>query len=252
MRQLLRRRPAGSIDSEPDGESGRSSHGRPRPWLVIGMLALLVVGVCAGWFLVTLFQSPEQRAADAEPPERGPLFSAVTVGALAETLTLQGEIESGSVHQLTLPVSGVDKLTVVTAHPVDGGARIEAGEQITEANGRPVLLIQSPFDLYRDLGLGDSGPDVENLQETLVKRGLLNQADGRFGAATASAEPSGIARTATSRQLATKASPARRRKHPAATIAVLPTPGSAQRPKSRRRRRSTCHSRRWLRCRLRR
>ncbi|MFK4788236.1 peptidoglycan-binding protein [Microbacterium sp. ZW T5_56] len=58
---------------------------------------------------------------------------------------------------------------------------------LTEVNGRPVFVAQSTFAFYRDMGWGDSGPDVEALQRMLASRGYDVVADGSYGAETATA-----------------------------------------------------------------
>jgi peptidoglycan hydrolase-like protein with peptidoglycan-binding domain len=67
------------------------------------------------------------------------------------------------------------------------GSTVTAGAVVTEVNGRPVFAVSSAFDLYRDVGFGDEGPDVRAVQDTLVALGFLGYADGEFGAQTASA-----------------------------------------------------------------
>jgi hypothetical protein len=85
-----------------------------------------------------------------------------------------------------MPMAGAT-LAVVTGRPVDAGSTISSGDVLTEVNGRPVLLAQSPFPFYRDMGFGDLGPDVRVLQSMLAARGYDAGIDSQFGAATAMA-----------------------------------------------------------------
>ncbi|MBW9110159.1 peptidoglycan-binding domain-containing protein [Microbacterium ureisolvens] len=75
-------------------------------------------------------------------------------------------------------------MAVVTGRPLEVGATLNDGDILTEVNGRPVFTVASPFAFYRDIGPGDSGPDVIALQTTLAHRGYGVSADGVFGART--------------------------------------------------------------------
>ena len=85
-----------------------------------------------------------------------------------------------------LPVTDAS-LTVVTGRPLETGATASSGQVLTEVNGRPLFGVQSAFSFYRDLGVGDRGPDVEALQAALVARSYPLKADGRYGSETATA-----------------------------------------------------------------
>lgn len=61
------------------------------------------------------------------------------------------------------------------------------GRVILETNGSPVFVFSSSFPFYRDIGVGDQGPDVLAFQSGLVDLGLLGQADGVYGVQTAQA-----------------------------------------------------------------
>ncbi|MGO2746525.1 peptidoglycan-binding domain-containing protein [Microbacterium sp.] len=67
---------------------------------------------------------------------------------------------------------------------MDSGETVDAGAVITEVNGRPVFAVASSFEFYRDVSVGDTGPDVKALQNALAARGYNVSVDGEFGAVT--------------------------------------------------------------------
>ena len=69
-------------------------------------------------------------------------------------------------------VAGVDVAPVVTAMPKKLGDPVAEGEPVLEVSGRPVIALQSPVPLYRDILPGSSGADVKALQESLRRLGL--------------------------------------------------------------------------------
>jgi multidrug efflux pump subunit AcrA (membrane-fusion protein) len=73
----------------------------------------------------------------------------------------------------------------VTAVWVAVGSEVQAGTRVLEINGRPTIAVRGRKPMWRDLALGDDGPDVRFLQEALQRSGHLSlEPDGRFGSAT--------------------------------------------------------------------
>lgn len=152
----------------------------------IAAIGLVIVGGSA-WLLASAVQSPEQRQADAAPPDPVAVFATVERGRLSDDVVLQGTVASADEQALTLPRDEDANLSVVTGAPVSVGTEKHSGELLTEVNGRPVFIAESPFDFYRDMGFGDVGPDVRQLQSALVSAGYLESTDGSFGPQTARA-----------------------------------------------------------------
>jgi len=163
--------------------------GPPRPkrrawrWVLAGLL------VCAlftgGWFAATRFQSPEQIAAGAAAPEAGPITAQVTEGDLARTVSVSTSIVRQN--HLTVVIASEDTFAVVTRQPAAAGAAVTNGTVLSEVNGRPRLALQGAFPFYRDLVVGDSGPDVVQLQAGLQLAGFKITPDGKFGKSTENA-----------------------------------------------------------------
>ncbi|WP_417561901.1 peptidoglycan-binding domain-containing protein [Microbacterium sp.] len=151
--------------------------------------ALIATGalVAGGWFAALAFTSPAQRAAAAGPPPERPITAEVTRGDLAQQQTLPGAVQPESGATIALAAVPDAPRSVVTASPLRAGSQLKAGDVVVRVNGAPVFALASPFAFYRDLGVGDEGPDVAQLQHNLIERGYLSSADGRFGPATARA-----------------------------------------------------------------
>lgn len=159
---------------------------RPWLWLILGVLGASAL-VAGGWALAMAFVSPAQRDAAASAPSPKPIFAPVQQGDLLDVRTVPGSVMSEVDVQLMLAESPDDPRSIVTETPFTPGDTVSAGDIVVRINGRPVFLLSSPFPFYRDLGVGDEGPDVLALQNNLIHLGYLSNADGRFGPATATA-----------------------------------------------------------------
>lgn len=156
-------------------------------FFVVACVVVAVLLVGGTWFAASVFQSPQQRAADAAAPGTEPVYGEARRGALTQSLTYSGTISSEHETGYTLPQASDAVRSVVTARVTNPGATVASGDVVSEVNGRPVYAVESDFALYRDIGFGDEGPDVLALQEMLVDEGLLGYADGAYGALTAAA-----------------------------------------------------------------
>ncbi|GAA1221058.1 MULTISPECIES: peptidoglycan-binding domain-containing protein [Microbacterium] len=156
-------------------------------WIVVLVVVLVGSIICAGFWFAAQFQSSAQQEANAKAPAAGPVFAEVTQGSLVGEVSFTGLAGPSAQTPVTvLPVPDAS-LAVVTGHPLQVGAAVSAGQVLTEVNGRPLFGVQSPFSFYRDMGIGDHGPDVEALQNALLARSYEVVPDGRFGSATAAA-----------------------------------------------------------------
>lgn len=155
-----------------------------RPLLIVGAGIAVVALVVGTWFVAALFESPAQREANAAAPLSQPVFAVVEKGRLVDQRSYPGTVAYSNEVGFTLTAADAMR-SVVTGNPAPVGGRVSSGELLTEVNTRPVFLVASPFDFFRDIGFGDEGADVRALQEALVDRGYLGRADGSYGAATA-------------------------------------------------------------------
>lgn len=186
-----------AVSAEVDSEWGRdegapSLDGRetisPRSgrtkWIAVGAAVVVIAVFAGGWAVASAFQSPAQRAAAARAPETSVITASVTEGELATTVGTQVTLERRDTQKILVPKGAG---TVVTGVPLQRGTSITAGAVVLEMDGRPLIVLPGAFPYYRDLAVGDSGPDVRQLQVGLAAAGLQVDADGNLGAGTADA-----------------------------------------------------------------
>lgn len=166
-----------SHDARPTG-SWLARRGRGAAVAALALVGTGLVGVLVG---ATFGRQPEAQA-DALPP--------VTVTVEQKVLRDEVEITCQSRRaqvDLTLPPLPEDRRPVVTAVPGSTGA-LGNGAVLAEVEGRPFLLLDGAFPLYRDLRGGDTGPDVRAAQVALGKLGHYKGApSGVFDDATSKA-----------------------------------------------------------------
>lgn len=131
------------------------------------------------------FESPAQKDAAAAAPPAKPVVAEVTRGSLEQDFTASATVVLATHLSATLNAGASG--TYVTAAPAAVGSEVRAGTFVTEVNGAPVFAFPGNFPFYRDLHIGDSGPDVTQLQEGLKAAGRDITVDGSFGSNTAAA-----------------------------------------------------------------
>ncbi len=174
-------------------------------WAASGAITAVAL-VVGGWVAASAFTSPAQWEAQASAPPPAPILAEVTRGDLVDDRTLVATVVPESEALVPLaPTEGAVR-SIVTASTLAVGTEVTVGAVLVRVNGEPTFAFASPFPFYRDLGVGDEGPDVRVLQENLQALGLITSIDGRFGPATAR----GVAALFTSAD-----SPVRKRDDPA-------------------------------------
>ncbi|MDT0613251.1 peptidoglycan-binding protein [Streptomyces lancefieldiae] len=169
-----------------------------------GQLAVVVVAVglvgAGGWFAGSRMQSPADAAAAHRPPEAGPVTVTVERRSLTASVVAQGSVEFASPQSVTLagPVGSPDAgagdagagdgvAQRVTKTPA-AGAEVKEGDVLMQVSGRPVLVLRGTVPMYRTLGPGASGDDVEQLQRALTRLGFNpGSANGTYGQSDAAA-----------------------------------------------------------------
>jgi hypothetical protein len=150
--------------------------------LVICVIAALVSGVLLG-----RIKSPKQAALDSAPPSRSVLSAEVVEAEVTSELVGRATVEAAvSVAVDPVTPAGVSR-AVISALPVDVGSEVAAGTVVAGVSGRPLIVLQGAVPAYRDIRIGDSGPDVEQLQEALAAVGYSLAIDGQYGTGTAAA-----------------------------------------------------------------
>ncbi len=144
-------------------------------------LAIVALGLTAMW---ATGSSPAPATTTIEPTA-----AAVATDTVARRTLEQSEEFAGSLgygEQFTLPGQASGTLTAAP----EEGAVLEPGDELYRVDERPAYWAQGDLPMYRSLGSGDEGADVEQLQRYLQSTGHLSAEatiDGEFGAGTRAA-----------------------------------------------------------------
>jgi hypothetical protein len=134
--------------------------------------ALLVTGVGAT-LLSDRLMSPQQAAASAQPPARGPVTTPIENRALETDVVTRGRLTSAGSFTVRPAGELIGQDSVVTRVAVHVGQHLTDGQLIADVSGQPLFAAPLPFPLYRDLSVGDTGPDVTALGDVLRRAGLV-------------------------------------------------------------------------------
>lgn len=148
----------------------RSVTGSTRTIWIIAVTAVVSLG--AGIGLSRLIVSPAEAAANAAPPEAGPITVPVEQRALTNDIVMRGDALYEDPVGVTLETGDIGGPAVVTGQVPEVATNIEAGGVILEVTGRPVILLTGELPVYRTLRAGVSGPDVQQLRAALAALGI--------------------------------------------------------------------------------
>jgi peptidoglycan hydrolase-like protein with peptidoglycan-binding domain len=139
------------------GEPGRRRRGLV--WLGLGGAVIAAAGAGV-WLWVA------NRSTEAAPATAGPEATAtVEVGTISATESWDGTLDRGT--PLTVASGGEGTVTRL----VGQGETVGRGDVLFRVNEQPVTLLLGVVPMYRDLGPGDSGADVEQLEANLAELG---------------------------------------------------------------------------------
>jgi membrane fusion protein, multidrug efflux system len=131
-----------------------------------------------------LIESPKQLAARSAAPAASAITGVARMRVLRDGFVLPGVVEAGKT--VTVAAAAPYRTVVVTKMPVKAGQKISPGHVIAQLDGRPVILLRGKLPAYRDLRVGDTGPDVTQLQAALTSLGYSDFDErGYFGPSTA-------------------------------------------------------------------
>lgn len=113
-----------------------------------------------------------------------PVSATVERRAVIKQVVLSGKVVAGTQFAIKAsPSEDVDRL-VLTATPKAIGNVVTPGQLVAAVSGRPLLLLPSSVPLYRDIELGDSGPDVTALHTALASFGYTVSSTDTFDMST--------------------------------------------------------------------
>jgi multidrug efflux pump subunit AcrA (membrane-fusion protein) len=149
--------------------------------LVGGALILVVVAGALGWLIGSRISSPAEAAAAAQAPTPSLITVAVDQRLLSADIIARGSIDFDDPVSLSLSgtVGETGVAQIVTMVPEEG-TDLDEGAVALEVAGRPVFLLEGELPVYRDLRPGAQGEDVLQLEQALVRLGLLASADERW------------------------------------------------------------------------
>ena len=148
--------------------------------LAVGVVAMSATGLAAA----RLIESPKQLAARSAAPAASAITGVARMRVLRDGVVLPGVVQAGKT--VTVAAAAPYRTVIVTKMPVKPGQKVSPGHVIAQVDGRPVILLRGKLPAYRDLRVGDTGPDVTQLQAALTGLGYSDYDEsGYFGASTA-------------------------------------------------------------------
>ncbi len=158
-----------------------------RRGLLAVVAAVAVVAAGVGWVLGQRIKSPAEVAAETAPPEPSLITVPVEERELSSRVVVRGTVQSSE--ETPIRIAGAaDGTPIVTRMPKESGDQLDEGEVAIEITGRPVVVLQGELPVYRSMGPSMEGPDVEQLESSLLRLGFdPGEVDGLYTASTATA-----------------------------------------------------------------
>ncbi len=155
--------------------------------VILGLVGFAVLCGLVGFLAGRTISSPADVAADAAAPEPSLITVPVELRRLSSNVVVRGNADlEGSVG---ISVDGsvgfaTGGVAVVTGLSVQTGDVVAEGEVLIEISQRPIIALQGELPMFRGLGPGSEGDDVEQLQDALNRIGIQVPVDGAYGEAT--------------------------------------------------------------------
>ncbi len=153
--------------------------------IALGVAVLASVG---GYAAGAHIQSPAEVAARTAPPEAAPILVPTEMRLLQTDVIARGTARFVAPQSVSVAASSL-KIDpgIVTQLPLLQD-QLGEGAVAAAASGRPVFVLQGAEPMYRDLGPGAQGPDVQQLEEALARLGYQpGPIDGVYDAETEAA-----------------------------------------------------------------
>ncbi len=139
---------------------------------VLGVVAAVAIGSAGiGWIAGQRIKSPADIAAETAPPEASLITVPVEQVSLSSNIVTRGSVRFSDSTEVSVGAS-VAGFTTITEVPGEAGASLAEGDVIVEIAGRPVIALEGLLPVFRSLNPGTEGPDVQQLEEALVRLGL--------------------------------------------------------------------------------
>ena len=156
--------------------------------VVIAALTAVVVLAGGGWVAARQIKSPAQIAADTAAPKASLITALVQRRSLSSEVIVRGIGRYGEPQVISLPSSSLKTSTQLISQIAKPDDVLREGSIAMTVSGRPVFVLQGATPMHRDIGPGDSGEDVRQLERALGRFGYNpGAADGRYDGSTAAA-----------------------------------------------------------------
>jgi hypothetical protein len=156
----------------------------------VAIITLIGVVVVAGggWVAARQIRSPAQIAADTAPPRASLITAQVEQRSLASEVIVRGTGRYGKPEAISLPSSSLKTSTQVISRIAKPDAVLRERSVAMVVSGRPVFVLRGATPMHPDIGPGDSGQDVRQLESALARFGYNpGSVDGRYDRSTAAA-----------------------------------------------------------------
>jgi Putative peptidoglycan binding domain len=156
--------------------------------VVVAALIGVVVLAGGGWIAARQIRSPAQVAADTAAPKASLVTAQVERRSLSTEVIVRGTGRYGKPQPISLPASSLKTSAQVISRIRKPDAVLHERSIAMTVSGRPVFVLQGATPMHRDIGPGDSGEDVLQLERALARFGYGPGAvDGTYDGATAAA-----------------------------------------------------------------
>lgn len=129
-----------------------------------------VVSAVIGWVAGQQIRSPAEIAADQAPPAPSLITVGVEFTELSQRLVIRGTVRSDQ--STPLSATSASGETIITRLTVEAGDELDEGDVAIEVAGRPIFVLEGDLPVFRSLTPTLEGPDVEQLEQALVRLGL--------------------------------------------------------------------------------
>ena len=151
-------------------------------WFVAALSGAVLASVAWLAFIMVASTSPEDARASRAAPHLSEPTATVRRTVLQQSTVHDCHRESVS---LGVPAPAVpDRYRPVVTAMAISGTRVRTGTELFRVANQPVFAVSTKEVLYRDLSLGDRGPDVLAFQKALRRAGLAVREDAFMDAAT--------------------------------------------------------------------
>jgi hypothetical protein len=156
--------------------------------VVVAALAGVVVLAGGGWVAARQIRSPAQVAADTAAPKASLVTAQVVRRSLSTEVIVRGTGRYGKPQPISLPASSLKTSAQVISRIRKPDAVLHERSIAMMVSGRPVFVLRGATPMHRDIGPGDSGEDVLQLERALTRFGYSpGTVDGKYDGATAAA-----------------------------------------------------------------